>query len=467
MSGEVATRRLEQTRKKYPDKEILESLRQHPDLSASQWQKQKLTPSYDTIKGRFRSWGRAREIAGLEPRKCVMCGNALETWGKYCQKCRPLHAKEWVRERQREYKQKQRLAFAISEIGFASSRLGLPEDVQKSAAVIYKRMAEKKLLRGRSAKCMATAALYAACREHAVPQTMDDIAGAAQATKKEIARSYRAIARGLLIRPRPTNPVDYASRFCSELKLSEATQSKAIELLKKATDKGLTLGRGPVGVAAAAIYIASALTGEQRTQRDVADAARITEVTLRNRYCEMCEKLRLPWPVGRTGCAKKFTDGQLKELHSKGLTFAQIAQELRVSCTAVYRRSKRLGLPINYPKYVCTCRWCGKTFEANSPLNKQCPECRIKHSQPPEELKKKVEKAEIEIVKRDQLKPGDEVLYKNVVCVVDETDGWQVKVHTKENPALLRTCHMPLYWYRILSCEEKGEVENDREQAGT
>ena len=70
-------------------------------------------------------------------------------------------------------------------------------------------------------------------------------------------------------------------------------QSKAIELLKDAAKKGLTSGRGPTGVAAAAIYIASVQCGERRTQRDVADVARVTEVTVRNRYKELCEKLRL------------------------------------------------------------------------------------------------------------------------------------------------------------------------------
>ena len=31
-----------------------------------------------------------------------------------------------------------------------------------------------------------------------------------------------------------------------------------------------------------------------------------------------------------------------------------------------------------------------------------------------------VKKAEIEVVRRNQLKPGDEVLFLNIICVVDE-----------------------------------------------
>ncbi|MFQ5553718.1 MAG: transcription initiation factor IIB, partial [Thermoplasmata archaeon] len=67
--------------------------------------------------------------------------------------------------------------------------------------------------------------------------------------------------------------------------------SKAMDILKQATEKELTSGRGPTGVAAAAIYIASILGNERRTQREVADVAGVTEVTIRNRYKELTDKL--------------------------------------------------------------------------------------------------------------------------------------------------------------------------------
>jgi transcription initiation factor TFIIB len=185
------------------------------------------------------------------------------------------------------------LAFALSEVDRMSSHLSLPRNVREAAAVIYRKAVEERLIRGRSIEGVAAAALYAACRECKVPRTLDEIAEVSRVTKKEIGRSYRFIARELLIHLRPTSPNDYIPRFGSELGLSGEAQSKAIELLKEATEKGLTSGRGPTGVAAAAIYIASVLTGERRTQRDVADVARVTEVTVRNRYKELCDKLGL------------------------------------------------------------------------------------------------------------------------------------------------------------------------------
>ena len=185
------------------------------------------------------------------------------------------------------------LAFALSELDRMESQLGLPRNVREAAAVIYRRAVEARLIRGRSIEGVAAAALYAACRECKVPRTLDEIANISRVGKKEIGRSYRFIARELLIHLRPTSPIDYVPRFGSELGLSGKAQSKAIELLKEADKKGLTSGRGPTGVAAAAIYIASVLQGERRTQRNVADVARVTEVTVRNRYKELCEKLGL------------------------------------------------------------------------------------------------------------------------------------------------------------------------------
>ena len=70
-------------------------------------------------------------------------------------------------------------------------------------------------------------------------------------------------------------------------------QAKAAEILAEAADNELTSGRGPTGVAAAAIYIASILCNQRRTQREVADVAGVTEVTIRNRYKELTEKLHI------------------------------------------------------------------------------------------------------------------------------------------------------------------------------
>ena len=183
------------------------------------------------------------------------------------------------------------LALALSTLDRMSSALSLPRNVRETAAMIYRKAVNEKLIRGRSIEGVTAAVLYAACRQCNVPRTLDEISNVAQMKKKEIGRNYRNISHKLKLKLLPTTPQDYISRFCSKLKLSNDVQIKAMEILKKAADKELTSGRGPTGLAAASMYIASVLCGERRTQREVADVAGVTEVTIRNRYKELAKKL--------------------------------------------------------------------------------------------------------------------------------------------------------------------------------
>jgi len=89
------------------------------------------------------------------------------------------------------------------------------------------------------------------------------------------------------------------------LKLNAETQSNAIEILEQAQKAELTSGRGPTGIAAAALYVAALLHGEKRTQREVADVAGVTEVTIRNRYKELLEELDLEKEIKKRKKVKK------------------------------------------------------------------------------------------------------------------------------------------------------------------
>ncbi len=185
------------------------------------------------------------------------------------------------------------LAFALSEMDRMSSQLGLPRNVREISAMIYRDAVKKQLIRGRSIEGVSSAALYAGCRQTQMPRTLEEIAEVSRVDKKEIGRSYRFITRELDIHLPPTDPSNYVARFGSELDISGETRTKAIELIKKAKEKKLTSGRGPTGIAAAALYIAAILCGERRTQRGVAEVAHVTEVTVRNRYKELAEKLNI------------------------------------------------------------------------------------------------------------------------------------------------------------------------------
>ena len=197
------------------------------------------------------------------------------------------------------------LKLALSELKRVSSFLRLPSSVEEEASRIYTLAVQKGLVRGRSMESVVSGALYAACRRHDVPRTLDELSEASGIEKKEIGRTYRFITRELGIKILPSNPADYIARFASALKLSAETQSRSVEIIEEAQSVELTSGRGPTGIAAAALYVAALINGEKRTQREVADVAGVTEVTIRNRYKELLEKLELEKEIKKVKKRKK------------------------------------------------------------------------------------------------------------------------------------------------------------------
>ncbi|MEM0475863.1 MAG: transcription initiation factor IIB [Candidatus Norongarragalinales archaeon] len=185
------------------------------------------------------------------------------------------------------------LAIALTELNRVASHLGLPEQIRESSALLYRRCVEKGLIRGRQIESVVSAVIYAVCRQAGIPRTLDEITQVAEIPKKEIGRTYRLITQEIGLKIPLTSPQFYVTRFVTALRLSGETQKKAQEILDRAMEKGLVSGRGPMGVAAAAVYIASVLTGERRTQKEVADVAGVTEVTIRNRYRELKKALTL------------------------------------------------------------------------------------------------------------------------------------------------------------------------------
>ncbi len=186
---------------------------------------------------------------------------------------------------------------AAKEITRLVEALNLPRSVIDTAMMIYRQAAEKGLVRGRSLESMVAASVYAACRMRNIPVSIDQIAEMVKGGRKEVARCYRLIVRELQLRMPIVDPIRYVSRIVSTLKLSPAVERRAAEILMKARRMGLTAGKDPAGLAAAAIYIAALELGDRRTQKEIAAAAGVTEVTVRNRYKELVQKLNIPLPV--------------------------------------------------------------------------------------------------------------------------------------------------------------------------
>ncbi|MFH0905729.1 MAG: transcription initiation factor IIB [archaeon] len=185
------------------------------------------------------------------------------------------------------------LSIALTELRRVASYLNIPDSLIETAALLYRKTVERGLIRGRLIEAVVAAVLYSVCRTYNVPRTLNEMAEASGLTKKEIGRTYRFIVKELDLSVPLTDPSYYISRFTSVLGLSGAVEDKAKKIVQKAITSGLISGRGPTGVAAAAVYIAALSSGERRTQKEVATVAGVTEVTIRNRYRELKSKLKI------------------------------------------------------------------------------------------------------------------------------------------------------------------------------
>jgi transcription initiation factor TFIIB len=185
------------------------------------------------------------------------------------------------------------LAQAMAELDRLTDKLHVPANVKESSAIVYRKALDNGLVRGRSIAAIAAASLYAACRSSETPRTLKEVAAASRIKKKDVARCYRLLLRELEISMPVEDPIRCISKIASRAEISMQTQQSAIKVLRDARKKGVVAGKDPMGLAAAALYVACVLENEKKTQKEIAEIANVTEVTVRNRYKGLKDSLGL------------------------------------------------------------------------------------------------------------------------------------------------------------------------------
>lgn len=219
-----------------------------------------------------------------------------DTYGKtlpQSERAKVYRLRKWQQRSRVSSATERNLAYALSELSKMSSALNLPKNILETASVLYRKAVKLQLIRGRSIQGVTSAAIYMACRQCGVARTLDEVAKVSFVSRKEIGRSYRFMIKELNVFVPPSTSTHYISRFANQLGLVGSAETIAVRILKIANNLRLTSGRGPLGIAAAATYIASTLVNNRRTQRELAEQASVTEVTIRNRYKELIEKLSI------------------------------------------------------------------------------------------------------------------------------------------------------------------------------
>ncbi|MBD3341227.1 MAG: hypothetical protein GF353_19125 [Candidatus Lokiarchaeota archaeon] len=185
---------------------------------------------------------------------------------------------------------------AKPKLNMLASKMNIPEHIKETAWRIYTVVAEKKLTMGRSIDGFVAASLYAAIRIHEFPRLLEEVCDVAMTPRRTVHRSLGLIVKEVLpklgLKYKPITAEQLVFRFGNDLSLNMKTQQKAINMLQRATKNGLRrTGKDPKGFAASVIYMAARNTSDRKTQAEVSEVAKITEVTLRSRVKDIKRKM--------------------------------------------------------------------------------------------------------------------------------------------------------------------------------
>jgi transcription initiation factor TFIIB len=184
-----------------------------------------------------------------------------------------------------------RQAFGMLER--VKDKLGLSATIIEKTAYIYRKAQERGLVRGRTIRSVMAAAIYITCREMAMSRTLNDVAFLNNIKRKELARTIRLLILELDIKIPILDPIKCVVRVANKVNLSEKTKRQAMTIMHNVTKSGISAGKDPMGLAGSVLYLSSKNSGENITQMDIAEAAGVTEVTIRNRFKDLRNRIDL------------------------------------------------------------------------------------------------------------------------------------------------------------------------------
>jgi transcription initiation factor TFIIB len=183
------------------------------------------------------------------------------------------------------------LAMVLFEITRIGQIMSLPEDTLKLSSGVYKTVVQANLTKRTSTLVLAATVVYIACRQAGIARSLNEIAHLSKISPGKIRHTYNTLIKKLNSTSKPTMPNLYVRKLATSLFQREKTIEAAEKIICCIKDQKFCQGKNPVGLAAAACYIGSVLTGERKTQREIAELARVTEATMRTRYKQIAKHL--------------------------------------------------------------------------------------------------------------------------------------------------------------------------------
>jgi transcription initiation factor TFIIB len=183
---------------------------------------------------------------------------------------------------------------AFNELDLLKDKLSLPDASVQKAAYIYRKVQEKGLGRRRPIHTVLAAVIYIACREMEIPRTIKDISKNSNIKPNEISRLYRLLVFELDIRIPLVDPMKCITMISNKVNVSEKIKHYAMNIMNDDITKSqISAGKNPLGLAASVLYLSCLINNSSINQTVFAQAAGVTEVTIRNLCRNLKSKLNL------------------------------------------------------------------------------------------------------------------------------------------------------------------------------
>ena len=160
------------------------------------------------------------------------------------------------------------------------TKLSLPENAKEHAAYIYRKAADKNIIKGTSIPSMMAASVYASCKQFAIPRTIDEVSQISNINRKTLSHTYRRLVKKLDLDINSAK-IDYISKVANSVLMEEKSKRISSKILDNAKKHKVHVGKNPIGIAAASVYLSAIGTDQKITMKELSQKNNISTVTIR------------------------------------------------------------------------------------------------------------------------------------------------------------------------------------------
>jgi len=188
-----------------------------------------------------------------------------------------------------------RVVQALKLMNETVNKLDVPnkDDLKNVAGNIIRRLYKRGVIKRKNLRAMVAAVLITTLKNLNMPVDSRVVLEHCQVTAQDVWKARLKISRdsGEQIKTGVVDPLKYVEQFAHKINTPPPAKMLAFKLALTAKKEGITSGKGPKGVAAASLYVASVLLNIKKTQTEISEKLEVTEVTLRNRYRDIVDEL--------------------------------------------------------------------------------------------------------------------------------------------------------------------------------